>query len=203
MVIIGVITHNKRPEAGQGLQLNGQMIRRKRIHYGLLSSQFTKLTMPETFFYVAKKDHQPGDLLGAGHFGQGYRQYPYDINTREGAFNGWKIAKEMIFENIRSRHYPSLPSRLECSYAYLTRADALSGFQPGQGLFVFEVIPVDPLAPSHIGDFLLLSSTNVPAATDTFIPWAESAAHSYWSGHSPQLPELLTLSPLRVVQRIG
>lgn len=159
--------------------------------------------MQDIFFYIARNDHEPGEILGAGHFGRGYRRYPYDINSQQGAFNGWKIAKEMIFESIRTQCYPSLPSRLECSYAYLTRADALDGFTPGQGLFAFEVILEDPLAPSHIGDFLLLSSRNAIPVREPYIPWVESIAHSYWSGRSPELPELLTLSPLKVMRRIA
>ena len=141
--------------------------------------------------------------MGGGNFGHGYRQYQLDITTSAGAFNSWKIAKEMIFEGIRTKHYSNLPSRLECSYAFLTSEDALNGFTPGQGLFVFEVEIKDPLAPSHIGDLTLLSSTNNPAFSDPFIPWVENTAHEYLSGRTPQVPELLTLSPIKVMQRIA
>lgn len=155
------------------------------------------------FFYVAKNQHQPGDLLGAGHFGAGYRQYPYDISNPIGAFNGWRIAKEMIFERVREQHYANLPSRLKCSYAYVNRADALHNLAPGQGLFAYEVAIADPGADRHIGDFTLLSSTNVIPTNAPFIPWAEATAHAYWSGQSPALPELLTLSPIEVLKRIA
>ncbi len=159
--------------------------------------------MSEIYYYIARKDHQPGELLGGGNFGRGYREYCYDINTSQGAFNGWKIAKEVIFEIIRAKHYPTLPSRLECSYAYLTHEAALSGFVPNQGLFAFEVEVKDLLAPSHIGDFTLLNSENNPGASEPFIPWVENTAHTYWSGHAPQVPELLTLSAIKVVRRIA
>lgn len=159
--------------------------------------------MSDTYYYIARSDHQPGELLGAGHFGRGYRRYPYDISSPQGAFNGWKVAKELIFERVRTQSYPLLPSRLECSYAFLNREDALRDFSPGNGLFAFEVLLTGPLAPSHVGDFSLLSSTNSPSNSDPFIPWAEAIAHSYWSGQAPQLPELLTLSPIKVIRRIG
>jgi len=159
--------------------------------------------MTDIFYYIARKDHQPGELLGGGNFGRGYRQYPYDINTPLGAFNGWKVAKEMIFESIRVKHYPSLPSHFECSFAYVAREDALKGFESERGLFAFEVQLVSLNTPSHIGDFTILSSTNNPDISEPFIPWVEANAHLYWAGFSPRVPELLALSPLRVVRRIA
>jgi hypothetical protein len=159
--------------------------------------------MSEIYCYIARKDHQTGELLGGGNFGRGYREYCYDVYTSQGAFNGWKIAIEVIFETIRAKHHPNLPSPPECSYAYLTRGVALNGFAPDQGLFAFEVEVKDLLALSHIGDFTLLNSENKPGASEPFIPWVENTAHTYWSGHAPQVPELLTLSAIKVVRRIA
>ncbi len=159
--------------------------------------------MKRVFYYVARKEHQPGDLLGAGHFGAGYRTYPYDVSGPQGACNGWKIAKEMIFESVREQNYGLLPSRLRCSYAYVNKWDALTNFVSGQGLFAHEVVIVDELAPRHVGDFSLLSSTNAVPTNSPFIPWAEATAHAYWVGQNLKIPELLTLSPIKVLKRIA
>jgi hypothetical protein len=109
----------------------------------------------------------------------------------------------MIFESIRDQHYPKLPSRLRCSYAYVNKSDAFHNFVPGNGLFAYEVVVADPIADKHIGDFSLLSTTNVIPTNAPFVQWAESTAHAYWSGQSPSLPELLTLSPIMVLKRIA
>ncbi len=151
-------------------------------------------------FYVAKNRHQAGDILGGGNFGRGYDKYVMDTRTVLGAENGWKLASEMIVEVVRLTQYPSMPSRLTCSFAYPNEQEArltMSG-----SMFLHEVELVDPLKPCHTLSRDLMSAVNRMPQGVLFAPEVRKVAAQYWSSSGGAFPEVITESPLRVVQHL-
>lgn len=151
-----------------------------------------------TYFFVSRSRHSPGEILGGGHFGEGFRDYVFNDQSQIGAQQGWRLASELIIEDVRRRLFPKRPSRLECSYAYKFRGDAERDLPVGY--FVHEVRLQDASADVFIADFTLMSAASRFATTDTFVSLTERVAHKYWTGDIPQIAEVLTLSPLVVVR---
>ncbi|SIO57771.1 DUF2441 domain-containing protein [Paraburkholderia phenazinium] len=157
--------------------------------------------MQSIYYYVARRPHAAGELLGGGHFGAGYRNYVFDDGSQQGALNGWKLARELILERVRQEQFANLPSRFDCSFAYLDKATASHNISPS--LFLHEVELVDPNAIRHIADFNAINYGTGYPRNESFLDWAEKIAHVYWSGRDIAVPELLTLSPLRVRGRVS
>ncbi|MBN9115329.1 MAG: hypothetical protein J0I36_08555 [Pandoraea sp.] len=150
------------------------------------------------YFFVARSRFNPGETLGGGHFGDGFKDYVFNDQSQAGALQGWRLASELIVEDVRKRFFPDRPSRLKCSFAWVRQSDAEMNLPVG--LFVHEVRLQDPNAPVFVADFTLMSAASRFATSDTFISLSEAVAHKYWTGGSPQLAEVLTLSPLVVVK---
>ncbi|WP_158664373.1 DUF2441 domain-containing protein [Cupriavidus metallidurans] len=148
-------------------------------------------------FFVARSRHAPGDTLGAGHFGAGFKRYRYDAQTMGGAQAAWRLASELLVENVRRARFPSLPSRFECSFAFNDEDHALA--EMADGTFLHEVRLVNPGASTHVAGFNLMSSYRRFAVDQDFIEMTEAIADAYWSGRDIIVPEVLSLSPLEVV----
>lgn len=158
--------------------------------------------MPNLFF-VAKQPHNVGDPLGGGNFGRGYDAYVYDVQGVPGAMAGWRLASEMIVEEVRKDRYRHMPSRFTCSYAYPDEPEARRGMVGSPiPLYLYEVALVDPSKPCHTVAFNLMSSVNRFAQHMPFLQNNRTLADQYWSGQGVTHPEVITESLLRVVQHI-
>lgn len=150
-------------------------------------------------FYVSQNPHAPGDHLGGGNFGRGYRAYYLNIASQQQALNGWKIASEYVIESVREKRYPDRPSRLTCSYAY-NDEDLARRCNPNWR--IYEVEPVNASARTHVAAFNLMSSDVRYSPLEPFIPYIERIADDYWAGRRITIPEVLVDSLLRVVKEL-
>ncbi len=137
---------------------------------------------------------QPGEIVRAGNWGrvvQGYGgQHPV-------------FFREAIWEGIRQREFPALPSRLRSAFYYDAEEAARVGMREGdQGRApnLYEVELVTPDAATHRADLHLWEC----AWWDVHEPAeAEDVARAYWGSQMPTgRAECLTHSDLRIVRVI-
>lgn len=128
----------------------------------------------------------PGSVICPGNWGRIKRQYEE---------NALAIAREAILEDVRKREFGASPSRLESAFACptLNSAEQFRAKHARTGL-IYKVELVDPTAPIHAGDHELYLQGFVG------INGMEELARRYWRGEGLGAPEVLTLSPLRVVK---
>ncbi|TDG02549.1 hypothetical protein E1N52_39215 [Paraburkholderia guartelaensis] len=154
-------------------------------------------------FFTARRSHNVGEILGGGNFGRGYDQYVLDTWTSGGAESGWRMASEMIVETVRLARYPTMPSRLTCSYAYPNEQVARSTMTGSQvPLYLYEVELVDPSKPCYTLSRDLMSVANRMPRGVPFAPHVRVVADQYWSSTGGTYPEVITESPLRVVRHL-
>lgn len=116
---------------------------------------------------------------------------------------GWQhqqAPKEIMLELARQRTAPQKPSRLECCFAFLSREES-DRFRPYAGFHhhvLYEVELAEPDKGFSVFDIALMRMDG-PLRVD----WADA----YWNGvveigetQPPNIREVLTLSPLRVVR---
>jgi hypothetical protein len=114
--------------------------------------------------------------------------------------NAWLLIRELVYEDVRRAHYPEKPSRLHANFLCTSEADILEFKNSYNRVFdiAYEVELLDEKAPSHIGDWTLPNMTN----TDT-VQVFENRSHLYWRGENIVKHERITLSPVKIVRRIG
>lgn len=156
------------------------------------------------FFHLSGAMLGPGSIIKSGNWGRIIRSWKWQHNS---AF------REMVLESARVLRFPHRPSRLECAFAFRSLDDARVFRQfnfNGFGKHVlYRVALCDPEAPAHDADTRLLNPLG-----DLRPDWADA----YWMERAkqldaipgldaslraaPPLPEMLTLSDLRVEEVI-
>lgn len=151
--------------------------------------------MAATYFYCFSLTLGVGSIVLPGNWGRMFLHY-----TPQKSPNPWTITREYIYELVRLQSFPDKPSRLKASFLCFTEQDmhefrAQNDRPQDVG---YEVELLNPDAPSHIGDW------NIPTMTpnDNLVVF-HSKAQMYWEGVSPIKPELVTMSPFRIVRVIG
>jgi Protein of unknown function (DUF2441) len=107
------------------------------------------------------------------------------------------LARELVFELIRVRHFLQKPSRFESLFVCLSEVD-LNEFRTTANRRLdlgYEVKLVDPEALSHLGDWTLPNMQN----TDD-VSVFEKRATLYWQGNTIVKQELITLSPIKITR---
>ena len=139
-----------------------------------------------------------GSVIEPGNFGRLLKRY---VPGNPGFGNGWLLARELVFEQLR----PSAkPTRFEACYACPTREDAEKYRQYNDRNFqqvLHEVELVDPTSPQHIGGLSFLDMSDGVA----FLDPVRLYATNYWSGEvgdETKGKELITSSSLRVVRTL-
>lgn len=151
-----------------------------------------------TYFHLASVNLAPGSVITPGNYGRILRAYT------PGTHDGWRLATELAFENVRLRKYPDRISRLQSCFAFFDHADAHNhrDRRLGGGFVVpYEVELVDETAPRFVGSWTL--ADHCIANVGQRLPLLERIevmADAYWRGENPDTRELLTLSPMRVLR---
>lgn len=142
--------------------------------------------MIDALYHCAPLPLGPGSIICPGNWGRIKRRFEQ---------NPASIAREAILEDIRRREFGAKPSRLEAAFACptLVVAEQYRAKHAPTGL-IYRVELVDPTAQSHTGDHELYLQGFVG------IDGMESLARRYWSSESIGAPELLILSPLKVIE---
>ena len=146
------------------------------------------------FFHFAPLRLGPGSLIQPGNFGRIIKRY-----SANNTLDGWRMARELIFEERR----PAVkPSRFSSSFGLPTRqdADAFRRYNDANFLQVLhEVEIVDPTLPTHTA---ALSWIDFPQNEPILDPMRLQADH-YWAsdpGNPEKGNEILTASQLRVLR---
>ena len=121
------------------------------------------------FYHVSKRKLTEGTILTVGVYGERISRHNYIENEYK------TYIKEEIFEAIRARHYPDLPSRLNCVFLYekLTEARESHAKKTAYKGYVYEVAILEgqPL----IAEMDLLNCDGLSYQKIT------ACAHKYWS----------------------
>jgi hypothetical protein len=99
---------------------------------------------------------------------------------------------------VRLREFPASISRLEAAYAFFSLSDAQE-FGENRSCLVYEVEIERPDAQTSNHPFELVA---MPTAGASVIPSLEIMARKYWNAAPMAKPEILTLSPLRIIKRV-
>ena len=147
-----------------------------------------------------------GTVLQPGRWGDVFRtQYFFDASSANGALAGWRLASELIIEDVRRGEFPDLPSRLACIFAHDEGQIARSWLPPGAinaTHFIYEVELVDVSAPTHRAALNLMSAINRFSASEPFCSLTERLARAYWRGDDIHIPEIVIASPLRILRQL-
>lgn len=110
----------------------------------------------------------------------------------------WLPLREYAFELVRSKEFKDLPSRLVAAFVCETEADMKKFMANGRSFDMpYEVELVEPSLPFHRG--CLTAFDNANAGT---LNQLEERARVYWQGTNILFPELITMSPLRIIRRL-
>ncbi len=144
--------------------------------------------MSNELFHCAAIPLGPGSLILPGNWGRLKRRFETDA---------LQISREAILEDYRRRHWPDKPSRLKAAFACLTLEIARNYHaKHAPATLLYKVELLDPTAPIHYGDY------EVCMAGFQGIDGMQAVAKRYWQGESMNSPEIVTLSPLRVIERV-
>ncbi|WP_353191384.1 DUF2441 domain-containing protein [Pandoraea pnomenusa] len=157
--------------------------------------------LPCELLYVSPMLLGPGTIIPPGNFGKNILSH----TPSQGA-NGWAVVRELIFEQVRSRVAPHLPSRLNCCFLFTSVAAALEGGRElsehvhSPVIYCAEI--VDASQPQCLGDYDTIKMIDANQYVDS----SHRIAIGYWSAavtgklREGCLPELLTASPIRIVR---
>lgn len=148
--------------------------------------------MPDTYFHAAPLALGAKSIIQPGNWGRIIRRYTQNqIN--------WAIAvREVTFESIRLAEYPQKPSRMEAAFVFEDIETVRTHIQKHSTHGVIHRVELtDNTVPTHRADYKLL---DFPDPNTPLIPWCEEISRKYWKSQDIQVPEVVTLSPLRILE---
>lgn len=154
------------------------------------------MTKHTEFYHVTHLPLRAGSIIEPGNFGRIINSYRTDRG------NPWVLARELVFELVRKESWAHLPSRLNCSFLFMSLEAAHAGFDALNGELmgnrIYRAELVEPDAPSHVADFSLV---RLPQGTEFLHPMM-TIAERYWRGDQIAAPEYLTTSPIRLLEPV-
>lgn len=150
----------------------------------------------DRFYFSSSIEHKVNDIISPGNWGKQYESYD-PKKTPPG--NWLMLARDLLFEKIRIEYFKDKPSRLKCAFlfetllesnTFLTKCNRLNERQ-------YEVELIDPLSPSHVGDYTLCCWKDDCTYKDM-----EKIAADYWVGQNIVGREFLTLSAFKITNII-
>jgi hypothetical protein len=149
------------------------------------------------FFHVAPIPLTKDSVIEIGNWGRMIRA----VRFGNGALPNY-LVRELVYEQVRLVAAAAKPSRLAGIFIFETPelASAMA-LRKGRRDIAYAVQLVSPQAPIHRAGFNLVHDS--PPAEEPTLPWWENRARAYWAGEEINVPELLTLSALRIVRRLG
>lgn len=149
----------------------------------------------KSYFHFAPVLLAPGSVIEPGNFGR--------LIRLNGAAHPL-YRREMAYENLRQKHFPSRPSRLDCLFCFPTQQEAelcRAYIQGYAGSILYEVESAE--AQPHIADMNnAIQHSELPTFDENLIAY-------YWRGwqRSPDpqattLREVLLQSSVTIIRRI-
>lgn len=150
-----------------------------------------------TFFHLASVLLAPGSVIEPGNYGRMLRAY------KPGVHDPWRLATELVFEQVRKTTRPDAVSRLGACFVFADQAAAVNerALLGDDMAVTYEVELVDDAQPRFVGDFSLMSEAfALRGVALPFLPRVEALATKYWHGEPAGTQEILTTSALRVLK---
>ena len=147
------------------------------------------------YYHLSPLLLEAGSIIKPGNWGRIINSYSI------GQGQPWIVAREFIFETIRSAEFNELPSRFSSSFVFESLDDAnkyKKEFTQWNSLYEVEI--VSPDLPMHRAGFNHISFPNNEVE---FVPVTVNSAKYYWKGEDIQTPEIITHSPLKILSLIS
>ena len=149
-------------------------------------------------FHCSTHSFSIGDRVQCGRWGAGFNNYTYGV-TNIHATNAWRLASELILEQVRHLHFSSKPSRFNCTFAFETLQEAQS-CPANPGTMIFEVTPTDSNPTIHRGSLSILNANSRFNAQFPFLQHNRQIALNYWAGMESGLMELAIGCDLNIIR---
>jgi len=156
------------------------------------------------FIYASSTSLALDSIVQPGNYGENVSAH------RPGVTDGWVLAREMIFENVRLRIAPQQPSRLRANFLFTSTAAALALKKDLEnGILasrLYRVELIDDTMPFCFADYDALRQI----VSSDFCGSTLQAAMAYWIGTtkdigpwSDRAHEFLTYSPIKILRQVS
>lgn len=146
--------------------------------------------MPTLYYWTPFTSLRKGHIISKGHWGDGIKNSPLThINA----------TREIIYEEVRRKHFPDRPSRLESIFLCTNKESAkqFGGIRKNETLYEVEII--DKTAKQFIANWNMMASKDRSTSYSDVITYAKD----YWSGVDVpvKFQELVIESDVRVLKK--
>ncbi len=151
--------------------------------------------MNQIYYYCYSLLLEPGSVILPGNWWRILRTYKVGAQT-----NTWLLVRELIFEQVRNKYYPEKPSRLE-SIFLCPNEEKIKEFRVSTNRnldIIYKVELLDSDKPTHISDWTLANFQN----EDDYQSF-EDKAKKYWEAKEINNTEVITLSKIKIIERIA
>ncbi len=147
------------------------------------------------YYYCCSYPLEPGSIIKPGNWVRILKNYKFG-----GQRNPWQLVRELIFEQVRRKSYPTKPSRFE-SIFLCTSEEGIRKFRKSNKRnfdLIYKVELVNNDAPQHVSDWELANLQN----GDDYCS-LEKKANLYWKSGNTSESELITTSNVRIIEMIN
>lgn len=155
-------------------------------------------------FHFQPEERAPGTIIKPGNFKRLLHSLHEALPIKGRVLVTGMLCREMLFEAMRLRDFPELPSRLDCVFVLPTKADAdaYAKINNADGRQVLhEVERVDANVSTHTA---WLSHCTMRSG-GSFLDQMEPKGRSYWTGEKGDASagrEMLVAGTVRIVRRL-
>jgi hypothetical protein len=133
------------------------------------------LNSQEFYYHVSPIHLESGSIIKKGNWGRVIKLYM-------GNCNGLNLFREHVFEDVRTKHFPEKPSRLDTIFLLFAYDDAIRYLtmdnEACRTSLIYKVRILDAGAPFHIGNFMKVTVQPPLCHFDHM----DDLAHNYWNG---------------------
>lgn len=145
----------------------------------------------QIYYFLCSYPLGNGSIVLPGNWGRMLKNYQIGSNL-------FLITREAIFEEVRLKNFPSKPSRLDSIFLCEDK-QAIEIFKNETGRrfdITYEVELIDQTQPFHRG------SWKMPLTNDHSIFHVYELAHAYWEKPTSADTEIVTTSPIKIIQQV-
>jgi hypothetical protein len=162
-----------------------------------MSYENFNLKSQEFYYHVSPIHLENGSIIKKGNWGRVLKLYI-------GNCNGLNLFRERVFEEIRTKHFPEKPSRLDTAFLLFTHEDAVRYLsvdnEACRTSLIYKVRICDTSSSFHIGNFMKVT-VQPPLCHFDHI---DVIAYNYWNGLYDPIPihdkNLNTLAPATTIE---
>ena len=144
-----------------------------------------------TYYYACSYPLKKDSIIETGNWGRKLKLESIETGCKH-------LLLETVFENIRLKEHPNLPSRLNCNFL-CSNIESAKQFLRGYDI-LYEVQIESPEAKQFKTDHTLINTGKANKIADL-----EGLAKNYWNPKvtPPQTEEILVESDVRIIQMVS